>query len=58
MQELTVDEVVEVSGGKRFSMMMRAFEFGYAVGEGITWLLENSYGGRGEFPPPPRAGHE
>ena len=60
MQELTINEVAEISGGslKTLSRLKIAFDAGYAIGQGINWLLENSYGGRGEFPPVPRAGHE
>lgn len=58
MQELTIIEVVEVSGGKRVAWFKAAFETGYAIGQGMNWLMEHSYGGRGEFPSVPRAGHE
>lgn len=63
MRELSFDEINEVSGGvlavsSAFGHLSRAFAVGWTIGEGINYLMENSYGGRGQFSSGARAGHE
>ena len=59
MHELTINEVAEVSGGfKKGVPIFKYVDLALAIGQGIMWLNERSYMGRGEFPPVPRAGRE
>ncbi|KQQ88963.1 hypothetical protein [Massilia sp. Leaf139] len=59
MQELTYEEMADVSGGRSMvKVAMKSFETGWAIGQGINWLMDNLHMGRGNFPPIPRAGRE
>lgn len=60
MHELNMMEIDEVSGGwvKALVQSVAGSFLADGLQKGGRYLLENSYMGRGEFPPPPRAGRE
>lgn len=54
-------EIDRVSGGGWVKAVLQsavADLIADGIKRGGEYLLDNSYMGRGEFPPPPRAGHE
>lgn len=63
MKELNMVEVDAVSGGFQSLLVEIARTIATSaaydlVKGGAMWAWENSYGGRNQFPPVPRAGHE
>lgn len=61
MKELNIAEVESVNGGGWLKLIAEAIVSGAAwdfTKAGVTYLLENSHMGKGNFPPVPRAGRE